>query len=104
MVRPNDVPFQRIYNFINAQWSLFSKYLDSNIDNLYPLPKHNESFVEKVKRKSRKHILREWRTNMDNYNSYINMFENNLFKEQIRKKRKSSRMQLHEKKTNDRNS
>lgn len=81
MVRSNNVPFKKRYNFINAQWNDFSKYLDSNIDNLYQLPEHNESFVEK----SRKHILRECRTNMDNYNSYINMFENNLFKEQKKK-------------------
>lgn len=62
MVRPNNVPFQKRYNFMNAQWNLFSKYLDSNIDNLYPLPEHYEFFLEKLKRISRKHILRECRT------------------------------------------
>jgi len=80
---------------MKAQWDLFSEALDSSIDNLEPLPEHYESFVEKVKRMSRKHIPRECRTHhipglsseiMDNYNSYIDMFENNLFEDQTRNK------------------
>lgn len=95
VVRPNIVPFQRRFNFIKAKWNLFSEALDSDIDNLEPLPEHYESFVEKVKLISRKYIPRGCRTHhipglssetMDNYNLYINMFENNPFEEQTRNK------------------
>ncbi|KAE9522120.1 hypothetical protein AGLY_017464, partial [Aphis glycines] len=52
-------------------------------------------FVKKVKCISRKHISRGYRTHhipglsseiMDNYNTYINLFENNPFEEQTRNK------------------
>jgi len=86
VVRPNTAPFQRRYIFMKAQWSLFSEALDSSIENLEPLPEHYESFVEKVKHMSWKHIPRRCRSHhmlglsseiIDNYNSYIDMFENN---------------------------
>lgn len=94
-VRPNIVPFQRRYNFMKAKWNLFLEDLDSSIENLEPLLEHYEPFVEKVKYISRKHIPRGCRTHhipglsseiMDNYNTYINLFENNPFEEQTRNK------------------
>ncbi|KAL4100859.1 hypothetical protein QTP88_020888 [Uroleucon formosanum] len=81
-VRPNIVPFQRRYNFMKAKWNLFSEDLDTSIENLEPLPEHYESFIEKVKYISRKHIPRGCRTHhipglsseiIDNYNTYINL-------------------------------
>jgi len=56
MVRPNTVLLQKRYNFMKAQWDLFSEALDLSKNNLEPLPEHYESFVEKVKHMSRTHI------------------------------------------------
>jgi hypothetical protein len=69
---------------MKAKWNLFLEDLDSSIENLEPLPEHYEFFVEKVKYISRKHIPRGCRTHhipglsnetLDNYNTYIDLFE-----------------------------
>lgn len=74
--------------------TFFSEDLYSSIDNLEPLPEFYESFVEKVKCISHKHILGGYRTHipglsseiMNNYYSYINMLENNFFEKQPKNK------------------
>lgn len=52
------IPFKRRFNFKKAKWADYTRELDKKIENLSPRPEHYDSFVEAIKRTSRKHIPR----------------------------------------------
>lgn len=61
-INPITVPFQRRFNFKKARWSEFSEALDIEIKQIQPAPHQYETFVEVVKKISRKYIPRGCRT------------------------------------------
>ncbi|KAL1448195.1 hypothetical protein WDU94_012261, partial [Cyamophila willieti] len=62
VVKPENVPFKRRFNFKRARWEQFSEELDREIESLEPVPKNYDLFVELTKKISRKHIPRGCRT------------------------------------------
>lgn len=57
-IKTQEIPFRRRFNFKKAEWSKFSESLDSAVEGLPADPQNYESFVNKVKECSRKHIPR----------------------------------------------
>ena len=62
VITPRTVPFRRRFNLKKAHWGNFAKDTDSYIQDLPALPTHYDTFVEMIKRSSRRNIPRGCRT------------------------------------------
>lgn len=62
VVKPENVPFRRRFNFKKANWSKFSKDLDAEIVRIAPQPERYDTFIELVKKISKRNIPRGCRT------------------------------------------
>ena len=70
--------FRRCFNLKKADWEGFSADVDSNIEEVDAIPKHNERFVEMLRMASRKHIPRGCRS-PSNYIPGLNDESKSLF-------------------------
>ena len=87
-ITPRTVPFRRRFNLRKANWEQFAVDLDSYLQDLPALPTHYDTFVELIKKSSRKNIPRGCRTSYTPgltddskvlYNEYVRRFENDPF-------------------------
>lgn len=62
VIRPEEVPFKRRFNFKKANWDTFTNELDREVVKLQAEPGRYDDFVELVKKISRKYIPRGCRT------------------------------------------
>ena len=62
VITPRAVPFRRRFNLKKAHWGHFAKYTDSYIQDLPAHPTHYDTFVDMIKRSSRRNIPRGCRT------------------------------------------
>jgi hypothetical protein len=87
-IRPFKVPFKRRFNFIKANWSAFSRNLDSELKSFPAYHTQYDSFIEIIKKVSRNHIPRGCRVNyilglfpdqFKDYETYTALFNMNPF-------------------------
>ena len=87
-VAPTLTPFQRRFNFKEANWKAFSTDLDTRICDIGPPPENNDRFVKVVHTTARKHIPRGCRKNLvpglttdlaEQYNEYTQLYEHDPF-------------------------
>lgn len=62
ILEPEQVPFKRRFNFKKAEWNRFKENLDAEVREITPQPENYESFIELVRKISRKCIPRGCRT------------------------------------------
>lgn len=91
VVFPETVPFKRRFNFKKAKWDLFSEELDKEIVKISPDIESYDTFIELVRKISKRHIPRGCRTQyipgLDNKSratleKYKTLFETDPFAEQ----------------------
>ena len=89
VITPRTVPFRRRFNMKKAPCGIVAKVTDSYIQDLPALPTHQDTFVEMIKRSSRRNIPRGYRTTYTPgltddsnvlYNDYDKQFQCNPFR------------------------
>ena len=87
-VSPQEVPFRRRYSLKKADWEGFAKSVDMGITDIVPTPDNYGSFVDLIKKASRRNIPRGCRTSYicgltdeskELYEDYKMQFENGPF-------------------------
>lgn len=91
VIIPEQVPFKRQFNFKKAKWEPFSAELDQKVANLPTDIQSYDTFVEIVKKTSRRHIPRGCRTSYipgisktteEILEKYQELFENDPFSDE----------------------